>query len=209
MRGLIIALLVSVGLADTIQWRVDSTNPARAIESSREQYDVRISHTGSGDSLITIKTRYCKGTQTKCGTQTKTNAQGVEIFNAFYHNGAYEGVVKEYYDKGAIKSETPFKAGKREGEFRSYYENGALKMSQLYANHKREGEGKKYYPNGVLQESYTYANDKREGVRREFDKQGKLAYETMYKADKKQWMKHYDSSGKLLAEKNCQWQSCY
>lgn len=178
-------------------------------EVKNSEYDLRISHTGSGNNLITIKTHYCHGTQKKCGKQSKLTAQGVKIFEAFYENDMFEGVVKEYYENGDIKSETPYQGGKRNGELRIYYQGNKLKSSQNYVYHKREGEGKKYYPNGTLQEKFVYKNDKREGVRQEFSKQGMLTYETMYKSDKKQWVKRYGNNAELLEEKNCLWQSCY
>lgn len=178
-------------------------------QDAKPQYDLRISHTGTKDAPILIKTRYCKGTMLKCGTQTKTAPNGVVIFRAQYKNNKYDGVVKSYYTDGKIKEERFYDNGKEKDTRKRYFNNGKVQSSQVYVENKREGEGKKFYDNGVLQESFTYKNDKRDGLREEFDKKGSLLYQTLYAKGVKQWIKHYNDQGQIIEEISCRWQACY
>lgn len=178
-------------------------------QESKPEYDLRISYTGSKDAPITIKTRYCKGTMLKCGTQTKIAPNGVVIFKARYHNDKYEGAVRSYYPDGKLKEERFYENGKEKDIRTHYFHNGKVQSTQMYANNKREGEGKKYYENGILQESFTYENDRKEGLREEFDKKGILSYQTLYSKGRKLWMKQYDEQGHIIQEISCRWKACY
>jgi antitoxin component YwqK of YwqJK toxin-antitoxin module len=39
---------------------------------------------------------------------------------------------KEYYESGTLKTETPYKNGKKDGGQQSYYESGSLKFEGIY-----------------------------------------------------------------------------
>ena len=60
------------------------------------------------------------------------------------------GLVRKYFGNGSLKSEIPYKDGKREGIARLYYENGRVKEEGLYKEGKLVGKVKKYYENGFL-----------------------------------------------------------
>ena len=178
-------------------------------QKQTDDLELRISHTGSKDSPITIKTQYCKGTTLKCGKQIKIAPNGVVIFRANYVNDKYNGLVRSYYLNGKLKESREYIEGKETNTRTLYYENGKIESSQMYVDNKREGEGKKYYENGKIKEQFFYKNDMREGIRQEFDKYEKLIFETMYKQGRKQWVKQYDTKGNVINETSCRWNPCY
>ena len=53
-------------------------------------------------------------------------------------------VKKEYYDSGALYSETPYVNGEKQGIEKHYYESGALELEIPYVNGKRHGIEKRY-----------------------------------------------------------------
>ena len=61
-------------------------------------------------------------------------ATGKPKREAPYAAGELEGVVKEYFESGVLKSERPFKAGKREGTERQYAGDGKLASEVKWAN---------------------------------------------------------------------------
>jgi antitoxin component YwqK of YwqJK toxin-antitoxin module len=66
------------------------------------------------------------------------------------------GVVKEYFDIGKIKWETPYKDGKKEGTGRWYYESGKIKYEMPYKDGKKEGICKYYSESGRIQYEFHY-----------------------------------------------------
>jgi antitoxin component YwqK of YwqJK toxin-antitoxin module len=50
--------------------------------------------------------------------------------------GKVEGIMKEFYEKGNIKSEIPFKNDEMEGLAKGYYESGRIKSESPYKNNK-------------------------------------------------------------------------
>ena len=61
---------------------------------------------------------------------------------------AFTGIIKSYYDNGALKEDTPYKDGKENGIGKVYYHNGNLLMEGNYKDDKLEGLFKEYYENG-------------------------------------------------------------
>ena len=49
------------------------------------------------------------------------------------------GVQKEYYESGALLSETPYVNDKRHGVQKEYYENGEIKEERIYVNDELKG----------------------------------------------------------------------
>lgn len=178
-------------------------------EADSTQYDIKITQGGGKNEPITIKTRYCKGTELRCGLMTKTNHKGIVIFKAQFENDKYHGAVLSYFNDGKIREERTYAHGKEQGLRKTYYNNGKMQITQEYADNKREGEGKKFYESGALQEVFSYQNNVREGLREEFDKAGGLTYQTLYKNGKKQWIKRYNIQGEIIEERKCGWQTCY
>lgn len=83
-----------------------------------------------------------------------------------------EGLIKDYFKNGNLKSEINFSNNIREGTAKFYFENGNLKEELNYANGKVEGLVKVYYKNGKLSETYNIEDGKREGPTSRFDSSG-------------------------------------
>ena len=63
----------------------------------------------------------------------------------------FEGnVLREFYDSGAIKSESEVKAGRRHGRYREFYEDGTLLVRGKYSAGKPRGTWKYYTPDGAF-----------------------------------------------------------
>ncbi len=83
-----------------------------------------------------------------------------------------EGLIKEYYPNGNVKSEINFDNNIRQGEAKFYYDNGNIKEILNYDNGKVDGLVKAYNENGNLHETYNIEDGKREGPVSKFDSNG-------------------------------------
>ena len=57
-----------------------------------------------------------------------------------YKNGKRDGIRKEYYETGRLKTEMPYKNGKTYGVTKSYHENGNLRAEVPYKNETLHGQ---------------------------------------------------------------------
>ena len=69
-----------------------------------------------------------------------------------------EGIVKNYYPNGILKSKIEFKKGLGNGIYETYYENGKLFEKTTMKNGKPDGKYEVYGPDGKLEESIFYKN---------------------------------------------------
>ena len=74
---------------------------------------------------------------------------------------AFTGIIKLYYDNGALKWEANYKDGKLEGLSKGYYANGYLESEGNFKDYKLEGLLKLYYENGYLIAQYYYKDGKK------------------------------------------------
>ena len=145
--------------------------------------------------------------------------KGGEIaYNTMYHEssgyvmaiGKYVNKQKDslwvYYDnKGYIKSQENYKAGKLDGQRVVYYEplhgKTVVAKYELYTNGLRHGQVKEYYPNSKLKMEGTYKSGNLEGTVKYYYGNGKLERIERYKhAVKHGWWIFFDEkTGKQLA----------
>ncbi|MCX5903605.1 MAG: hypothetical protein NTV89_09085 [Proteobacteria bacterium] len=71
-----------------------------------------------------------------------------------------DGLRKEYYPDGKLKSEINYRQAARDGMYRLYYENGQLQAAGNYRDGLQEGPWKMYDENGTLQSEETYMQGK-------------------------------------------------
>jgi antitoxin component YwqK of YwqJK toxin-antitoxin module len=137
--------------------------------------------------------------------------------------GKREGLWKEYYLDGSLKSEGNYKNDKKTGKWKYYYPNGQLEETGEYENGKPVGKWLWYYPSGKLLREMSYYEGKPDGAFTEYDedgnvtlkgeylegkREGKWVYsvgdtreETMYSDDLKNgWDRIYSEDGTLLYE---------
>lgn len=105
------------------------------------------------------------------------------IINFILH--AQDGIQKEFYANGNLKSEINYYTGVREGEAKFYYENGNLKEERFYFNGKVEGLVRYYNEAGKLIEMATLENGKRQGPTSVFDSTGVFIADIYYEDGKK------------------------
>lgn len=75
----------------------------------------------------------------------------------YYFDGK-NGVLRRYYDSGALKSEVNYRDGRLEGLSNTYYENGNICSRENYKNDKLNGLSKFYKINGDLKAEIYYRN---------------------------------------------------
>jgi TonB family protein len=99
-----------------------------------------------------------------------TNAQN-GVVKTYYDDGAIEseisyvndildGVTIYYFQNGNVKEEIPFSLGKVNGPHRVYYSNGLLREEKNMAYGVMDGLSKIYHENGALKEALNYENGK-------------------------------------------------
>ncbi len=107
------------------------------------------------------------------------------------------GLVKQHYPSGAVKTEIEYKDGKRHGLAKRYYENGLLHQEITYENNIKQGEAKTYYKNGKLFQLTPYENGYIQGIRMKYRDDGSLMAEIPYYYDQPcQGMIEYLLNGK-------------
>lgn len=99
-------------------------------------------------------------------------------------NANGERVARSVYDNGKVKSEIPYKDGKKNGIARTFDRDGSLILELPYVNGVRNGVSKKYYTGGtVLAQTTEYKDDKMNGVQKKYRGNGNLMSEITYEND--------------------------
>ncbi|MEM7107447.1 MAG: toxin-antitoxin system YwqK family antitoxin [Bacteroidota bacterium] len=93
---------------------------------------------------------------------------------------AKDGMIKQFYPGGKIKSEIEYKNGKRHGLAKRYYKNGQVHQEITYLNNVKDGEAKTYYENGQLYQLTPYENGYIQGYRLKYRDNGDLMAEIPY-----------------------------
>ena len=73
------------------------------------------------------------------------------------------GLTKEFYPSGQIKSEIDFSNGKVNGQVKTYFENGKTSEISSWTNDLRNGFSKFFYDNGTVYQEENYKNGKLNG----------------------------------------------
>lgn len=84
---------------------------------------------------------------------------GDNIEKGKYVVGLKEGIWREYYINGVLKSEGNYVQGNPDGKFLIYYDNGKLKEEQFYVNGFREKTWRKFDELGVISLTIAYENN--------------------------------------------------
>ncbi|GAB7140263.1 hypothetical protein RsTz2092_02110 [Deferribacterales bacterium RsTz2092] len=91
------------------------------------------------------------------------------------------GIVKGYYESGALQGEAAFKGGKMNGVLKEYYESGALGREETYKDDKLIGVTKEYSESGALLREGTFKEGKY--IRKDYDEYGSLQVIITFKDD--------------------------
>jgi antitoxin component YwqK of YwqJK toxin-antitoxin module len=121
-----------------------------------------------------------------------------------YKDGKKEGMWKEYYSNGNLKSEIPYISNKPDGYAKLYYESGKLSEEGNWKGVKWVGNYKYYHENGKPKYEFAYSDDgKRSGKQKYYHENGKIAIEGDWKDGKEAGViKEYYPDGSIKTEKN-------
>ncbi|MGE5430119.1 MAG: TonB family protein [Syntrophomonadaceae bacterium] len=81
----------------------------------------------------------------------------------YYANDILHGTARWFHENGVLKEEKNYEMGKLNGWIKTYYENSAPKLELFIKDGKRDGISKEYYNNGGLKTYMVYV----EGVLKE------------------------------------------
>ena len=111
------------------------------------------------------------------------------------------GIIKTYYESGALQSETTVKNGKSDGPAKAYYESGILMVEGNFED--GIGTVTQYYESGIVEKETRFKDGKRNGLQKLYDQSGNLESEKYFKDGKKNGsVKEYYPSGKLMTQAN-------
>ncbi len=116
--------------------------------------------------------------------------------------GISNGIHKEYYPNGKVKSEANYKNGKVEGILKEYYESGRLAFIQTVRNGKIRGLVKAYYENGKLKGEVNYVDSMQDGELKEYYENGKIKEEVTYIAGQIINIKKFDEQGNMTVDQS-------
>ena len=86
---------------------------------------------------------------------------------------------RKYYNDGALKSEI-ITLNKADGVLKCYFENGALQAEASLKEFKLHGMSVVYYRNGNIHCRLQYLNDKQDGLAQGYYRNGKRAIEILF-----------------------------
>ena len=89
-----------------------------------------------------------------------------------------EGVVKTYYESGALKAMATYKDSQLNGSAKKYFKDGTVSQEAYFANGAPVGIGKIYYPSGEIEFENFYRKGKLIGFKR-YDIKGNLIDSTI------------------------------
>ncbi|KAK3604954.1 hypothetical protein CHS0354_000618 [Potamilus streckersoni] len=101
-------------------------------------------------------------------------------------NSHKNGVIKEFFPDGTLRSETTYKNGIPYGTSLVFFKNGKLKKSVEFIDGKQSGMTITYYETGQVKSEEMYKANKMEGHSRFYNEDGTLQWEATYINDVKQ-----------------------
>ncbi|MBL0317041.1 MAG: hypothetical protein IPP69_15280 [Flavobacteriales bacterium] len=113
----------------------------------------------------------------------------------------YQDVYTSYHSNGKIDTKGNFVKGKKEGEWLYYFENGQIYTKGSFKSDRKTGTWYTYTEKGMLAEEENYGSSgELEGMTKVYDIEGKILREIEYKKDKAITMTHYNTDGSTLAQ---------
>ena len=113
------------------------------------------------------------------------------------------GISREYYTNGEIKTEENYVNGKKQGSYKNFYRTGELLREDVYYNDKMNGISTMYHRNGIIKKESFYSNGKKEGTFKTFDNLGNILQEENYSVGKKNGVfKFYFSNQSIKSIEN-------
>ncbi len=131
----------------------------------------------------------------------KTYDHGRVLREVSFVNGMIQGMVREFYPSGNVKSEGIFIDNLPNGIHKSYFDNGKVFSEYNYVNGSKEGIQKFFDSDGNLVMQANYKNNLMDGLYQEFFPNGKVETEGKYKEGRKVGIwKTFDEKGKIISQ---------
>jgi antitoxin component YwqK of YwqJK toxin-antitoxin module len=113
-----------------------------------------------------------------------------------------DGIEETFFESGKIRSEIPYKDGKKEGTQKHYYENGRVRLSSPYKNGLIDGIEREYNEEGILIRETRYNDGEKRGVEKLCHPNGRVRSSIRYSKNEKREgeARFYDEHAKILAE---------
>jgi antitoxin component YwqK of YwqJK toxin-antitoxin module len=132
-------------------------------------------------------------------TQFK-NADGKISAEGYVLNGKPEGIWRNYYPTGVLKSTGNRRKHLLDGVWKFYNEDGILQKEISYTEEKRQGSTKTYTRDGFLVSDYPFKNDTIHGLAHTYHTNGRIYQRIPYvKGVIHGEMKSYSSDGKITS----------
>ncbi len=90
-----------------------------------------------------------------------------------FKNNQKDGLMRQYDEKGVVRSEITYKSDLLHGESRLYYPSKTLQLLETYQGGVLNGNRIEYYENGQVKSHSVYAQNQLNGVAKEFYEDGK------------------------------------
>lgn len=88
--------------------------------------------------------------------------------------------LKRFYSEGKLIKEVTFKDGAKDGLCKNYYDDGRLKTTIVYSNNQRSDTSKWYYPEGSVYRATPYKDNRIHGIQTKYYKNGRVQAELPY-----------------------------
>ena len=106
------------------------------------------------------------------------------VEEVYFVNDKMDGVRKQFYPNGVLKSVSTFVGNAARGYMKSYHPNGHLAEEGMWINASWDGVYKTYYDDGTQSYLWNFKDGKREGEQRYFLPDGSLDYIGIWKDGK-------------------------
>ncbi|GAB5552673.1 MAG: hypothetical protein Sapg2KO_22640 [Saprospiraceae bacterium] len=114
------------------------------------------------------------------GRYTKLRADGSLIEEAYYNDGAIDGLRILYYPTQDTQIVETHVNGLFHGPYRSYYKGNRVKLSGEYNENQMQGIWYKYYETGEIMEEVTFVDNLENGPFTEYHLNGQISVQGTY-----------------------------
>lgn len=130
-----------------------------------------------GSFLVEINYKY----SLPCGEILYYNEKGVLEGSTTFEYGIKQGISREYYENGKVKTEVNYVDDEEQGEKKTYSPTGELLNTVYYDKGSLNGYLITFYKNMTKNSECNYVNGLEEGEKKVYDEQGVLKEKSMYK----------------------------